>query len=97
VPPPADVSQVIEYETIARIIGHLGIRLSMVAYPVVSVHKVGPGPSGHTLYLLCESHALPGGIQVSGCQDRSLTALAARAANGDTQPPMLCWAAAQHM
>ncbi len=33
------VLQSIEFETVARIIGHLGIRMSMIAYPVVAINK----------------------------------------------------------
>lgn len=32
--------QIIEFDTIAHIIGHLGIRMSMVAYPLITIHKV---------------------------------------------------------
>lgn len=32
--------QVIEFESTALMIGHLGVRVSLIAYPVVSVKKV---------------------------------------------------------
>ncbi len=34
-------AQSIEFETVARVIGHLGIRMSMIAYPIVAINKVG--------------------------------------------------------
>ena len=34
--------QVIEFESNAMMIGHLGLRVSLIAYPVVSVKKVRP-------------------------------------------------------
>jgi len=30
---------IIEFDSIAHIIGHLGIRMSMVAYPLITIHK----------------------------------------------------------
>jgi len=37
--PPRMHVTIIEFESIARVIGHLGIRLQMVAYPVVAVSR----------------------------------------------------------
>ncbi|GFH27197.1 uncharacterized protein HaLaN_25478, partial [Haematococcus lacustris] len=31
--------EIIEFEPVALVIGHLRIRLSMVAYPLIAVHK----------------------------------------------------------
>ena len=45
--------QVIEFESTALMIGHLGVRVSLIAYPVVSVKKVRsttalPSPYPHS-------------------------------------------------
>ncbi len=39
--PATSCAQSIEFETVARVIGHLGIRMSMIAYPIVAINRVG--------------------------------------------------------
>lgn len=44
--------QVIEFESNAMMVGHLGLRVSLIAYPVVSVKKVCPPSSSPKFVLL---------------------------------------------
>lgn len=45
-PPSPSPQQVVEFESTALMAGSLGVRLSMVAYPIVSVRKVREGERG---------------------------------------------------
>lgn len=59
------VPQVIEFESNAMMIGHLGLRVSLIAYPVVSVKKVINSVTALQLYSSCLAPE-----RVSACANR---------------------------
>lgn len=56
--------QVIEFESNAMMVGHLGLRVSLIAYPVVSVKKVRLRPCFQFLRLSSPFHVSVGVVAV---------------------------------